>query len=145
MITVLKWNPLYQNRKHLKNYKGHDSSQQFCFLRFDGVNMISFVYEKFTLFPSCFFKAFKSDHSFWQLQLTLFCFQYVLSFTLNKVQKCTRWQRGNQHFVRRPTCCIPQWHAVTLYGGMPPDLTVKYLTYRPRENWPPKGNTIMNT
>lgn len=54
------------------------------------VNMISFVYEEFTLFPSGFFKVFKSDHASWQLQLTLFCFQYVLSFTLNKVQKYTK-------------------------------------------------------
>lgn len=80
--------------------------------------MISFVYEKFTLLLSGFFKGFKSNHSFWQLQLTLFCFQYVFGFTLNKadIHKVTK---ESQYFVRRPTCYVPVTSYSTVWRDPP--------------------------
>lgn len=82
------------------------------------VNMISFIYEEFTLFPSGFFKAFKSNHSFWRLQFTLFCFQYVLGFTLNKVD-IHKVTKGSQHFMRRPTYYIPVTSYSTVWRDPP--------------------------
>ena len=52
--------------------------------------------------------------------------------------------KGVSAFCEKTLLAMFQWQALTLYGGMPSSLTVKYLTHCPQK-WPPKGNTVMNS